>query len=1101
MTDTYEKLDIGIPFVEKILHVADIHIRLTKRHEEYREVFQKLYTYVDTMPTNSAIAILGDTLHSKVDLSPEAVQLASEFLRSCADRRPTILIAGNHDCLLTNKTRLDSISPIVTNLSHKNLFYLRESKLYGAANILLNNMSIFDDPTSYIKMKNVTKRLRREFDTTVALFHGPVNRAQTDMGFSINNRSITVDTFDGHDIALLGDIHKMQTMYIEHRSSEKADVDGLLATGEWSTLSGPDDLSTTYVLRKKFPIIRYSSSLLQQNHGENLRDHGFSVWDVKSRTFEHVEMLNDYGYYTIEVVGGKLETDITDMPSKAKLRVNCKESMATDVKRVITDIRKTHQISDLVQTQSDLVDANRASVNQTASNLSQIGSVEYQNELIGEYLKDRYPEIDEDTLLDVYKINTDLNSTINKDDRNRNIRWKPKLFEFDNMFSYGEGNVIDFSKLNDVFGLFAANASGKSSLMDALSFTAFDKSSKAFKASHIMNSQKMSFKGKFTFEVNGVDYVIVRSGSRDKKNNVKVEVNFYKKDGDKEVPLNAEARRSTNEVIRDFLGSYDDFILTTLSLQNNHGSFVDIGQTERKELLAKFIGITIFEKLSDNASDRMKEISGALKAFNKEDNTQKIAEMENEIGVLSSKILDLEQRSDDVSKKISSLREKVATETSSIVNLVGVPTTDQFTSLTSERMEAERMVLDSRGRLSECQRSLSDEKGKLAVLLTRADELEKIPLNEKKELMGTLQRQFDALNVKMSKLKTLVSEKLKKLDHLSKHEYDPNCKFCTNNVFVKDAMSTRESLEADKSTARQYVEEITSVRKKLDGLMEFKDLISESDGIEMKIAVQQSVVSRCQLDVNNMASILDKTAGRIIKIDELIGLYNRSREVVEQNSAVEVSVRGLNEKIEQLTRDLRGMGKEHLVASGRRTSLTDQVSIVNKKISEIESYQNTYSAYEYYLSAVGTSGLQYKIISSAVPRIESEVNNILSQIVEFTMNIDTDGKNINVFIKYEDRKWPLELCSGMEKFIAGLALRVALINISNIPRPNFLVVDEGFGALDADNMGTMHALFDFLKVNFDFIIVISHLDAMRDMVDKQLEIHKENGFSKIDNSK
>ena len=61
-------------------------------------------------------------------------------------------------------------------------------------------------------------------------------------------------------------------------------------------------------------------------------------------------------------------------------------------------------------------------------------------------------------------------------------------------------------------------------------------------------------------------------------------------------------------------------------------------------------------------------------------------------------------------------------------------------------------------------------------------------------------------------------------------------------------------------------------------------------------------------------------------------------------------------------------------------------------------------------------------------------------------------------------------------------------------------LDEGFGALDADNMGTMHSLFDFLKSNFEFIIIISHLDAMRDMVDKQLEVRKENGFSKIDNS-
>jgi len=178
----------------------------------------------------------------------------------------------------------------------------------------------------------------------------------------------------------------------------------------------------------------------------------------------------------------------------------------------------------------------------------------------------------------------------------------------------------------------------------------------------------------------------------------------------------------------------------------------------------------------------------------------------------------------------------------------------------------------------------------------------------------------------------------------------------------------------------------------------------------------------------------------------------------------------------------------------------EQIKTIEKQIETIEKCEIEQSAYEYYLAAMGKDGVPYNIISDAVPRIEQEVNNILSQIVDFSMAIETDGKNINVFVKYEDKKWPLELCSGMEKFVSALALRVALINVSNLPRPNFLVVDEGFSALDSTNMAMLHSLFDYLKTNFDFIIVISHLDAMRDMVDKQLEIKKENGFSKIDNT-
>jgi DNA repair exonuclease SbcCD ATPase subunit len=87
------------------------------------------------------------------------------------------------------------------------------------------------------------------------------------------------------------------------------------------------------------------------------------------------------------------------------------------------------------------------------------------------------------------------------------------------------------------------------------------------------------------------------------------------------------------------------------------------------------------------------------------------------------------------------------------------------------------------------------------------------------------------------------------------------------------------------------------------------------------------------------------------------------------------------------------------------------------------------------------------------------------------------------------------MSSGMERFISGLAIRVALINVCNLPRPNFLVVDEGFGSLDSENMTSMFMMFNYLKTQFDFVMVISHIDSMRDIVDQLIEIKKTNGFS------
>ena len=89
---------------------------------------------------------------------------------------------------------------------------------------------------------------------------------------------------------------------------------------------------------------------------------------------------------------------------------------------------------------------------------------DFQYELIEDYLG-RNHIVDEKTLLKIKDINDELNSDLPDDDVNRNIFWKIKRFEWSNMFSYGESNVIDFTKLNGIIGMFKI-PSGKSSLLD-----------------------------------------------------------------------------------------------------------------------------------------------------------------------------------------------------------------------------------------------------------------------------------------------------------------------------------------------------------------------------------------------------------------------------------------------------------------------------------------------------------------------------------------------------------------------------------------------------------------------------------------------------------
>jgi DNA repair exonuclease SbcCD ATPase subunit len=230
---------------------------------------------------------------------------------------------------------------------------------------------------------------------------------------------------------------------------------------------------------------------------------------------------------------------------------------------------------------------------------------------------------------------------------------------------------------------------------------------------------------------------------------------------------------------------------------------------------------------------------------------------------------------------------------------------------------------------------------------------------------------------------------------------------------------------------------------------------------------------------------------------KLIEEYHQNEEQIKKNGEIREEIKGKRDLLEEVKKNFTKTNKQLLDLNGKVSSLKSQKETLEAKISEIKELEEQSKLYEYYLNSLSKDGVSYELIEKALPMIEGEVNNILAQIVEFGMQLEMDGKNINAYLVYGDNKWSLEMCSGMERFISGLAIRVALINVCNLPRPNFLVIDEGFGTLDSENLQSLFMLFTYLKTQFDFVMIISHIDSMRDVVDGLIEIKKVEGFSHV----
>ena len=366
-------------------------------------------------------------------------------------------------------------------------------------------------------------------------------------------------------------------------------------------------------------------------------------------------------------------------------------------------------------------------------------------------------------------------------------------------------------------------------------------------------------------------------------------------------------------------------------------------------------------------------------------------------------------------------------------------------------------------------------------------------------------KQYDiALNSKkntghyIALLEQSIESNQRKISHLDSHEYDPNCKFCCDNVFVKDAMKAKEDLV-------KQGDEIETLNIAYDALLNqitrFGDIETqwnEYNDLKTKWSKANVIKEKTQAELTGLDTKKELLETQLDNVEDDIEKYYENEDTIQSNKELEKQIKQLEVEKKRFELDIRDITKQIATTNGSISSLQTYIDGIKQKMSDVKELEEKNRLYTYYLDAVKRDGIPYELISKALPVIENEVNNILAQVVDFGVTMEMDGKSINAKIVYEDQEWPLEMCSGMEKFVSGLAIRVALINVCNLPRPNFLVVDEGFGTLDADNLSSLFMMMQYLKTQFDFIWVISHLEQMRDIVDGLIEIKKVNGFSKID---
>jgi DNA repair exonuclease SbcCD ATPase subunit len=635
--------------ISHIIHISDIHIRLYNRQKEYADIFQKLFQKIKeikaTIPS-IIIIITGDLLHSKNILSPESILITQQFLQRLSEITTTILIAGNHDALLTNNQREDSITAITKNIEIPNFHYLKYSGVYIFENLAIAVNSIIDN--KWIYARDIERR-----DTTthtVALYHGSVGLCETGVGFRMRGEKL-VDDFAGYDYALLGDIHKFQFMDPEGKR------------------------------------IAYASSLIAQNFSEWNHPHGLLLWDIFAGNHQYHEIPNAFGFFVFNLQNNELflekevvqlqdiPTHIQHLESGINLKLNINQCSPDFIASVNYVVKKTIRDARIIHNYITEDERGPTSGNATTP----VGGTSQFNmthgELLAQYLAETYKTlkpVDVDYIIEKYN-QYHIDAEIAND--RELAHWELVDIEFSNMFGYGANNYIDFSRFNansqSPIGIIAPNSHGKSSLIDIILFTLFTKFSRTRGtgiSKDIININCNNFKTKLTFKIGSDKYTILKEGKRELSEKIKITKNeFYKvNEAGETILLTDEDRKKTDKVIQDLIGSYDDFIFTNVQLQNNTNSFKEMTDKERKEYLYKVLKLDVWNNIVKMIAEITRPLRNAITFLEKstenksrDDYECKIKGIDDELGALGDAIQEDKLKKDGIIDEMGKLRDKL----------------------------------------------------------------------------------------------------------------------------------------------------------------------------------------------------------------------------------------------------------------------------------------------------------------------------------------------------------------------------------------------------------------------------------------------------------
>lgn len=722
----------------------------------------------------------------------------------------------------------------------------------------------------------------------------------------------------------------------------------------------------------------------------------------------------------------------------------------------------------------------------------------------------------------------------------------PVKLQLTNFTSYQSSPVLDFTKLH-LAAITGLNGVGKSSLLDAITWAIWGTSRAGDSADELVRLGQTLMSVEFSFELDRHIYTIRRS----RKLNSSTTLEFFSNSHNL---TEGTIKATQEKIINTLHLTFDTFINSSYIRQGHADEFTTKGPSERKRILSDILGLSEYDRLEEKAKDKAKEAAIKIKLLEyqlleleaelslKDTREKEANQARDEVDQKEKALLKLERelKSIEKEKEESSSNLKLLSERSHRLKQAKAEVDNLQTQIESKEkdLRSHLQILSQKEEIEKNYRLLTElNKRKQQLELKRSemirlkDELSRILqiLNDREAKRKSA---ISEVQIEIKRIETEIESLLQEINHLKTH---------------KDSCPTCGQIIGQEKNRQIVAKNSREIEKKRAALKLLQDKIAKYLNI---VLPEQKLASEKEQGVKILEAETKDYTRILSQLSSLQSYEDSNLKLQQVTSAIEAHQQAINDlrkiylarqqQIQTDERELTALDKYQIQLQALEVKLTSQLKMKNEVDNSLKELRSRLGAAETLLSrsaqvqktmeeklaekqqlneekelfedlalSLGKKGIQAMIIETVIPEIEEETNLLLERLTEGRMKVTLETQRetktklaggekglvetLDIIISDEMGERAYELYSGGEAFRVNLALRLALSKLLTQragSKLQFLIIDEGFGTQDAEGIGRIVEALNIIKDDFAKILIITHLDELKEEFDTRVEVSK-----------